>query len=86
MLKDDYCTNSHYLPHTFLLKGRGMHFLNLGVKGLTTAEDLFLVSVRLQLCDIVTVMVTDNSVFFYRDNKRSTSLMYQLTPVKRIAF
>ena len=34
-LKDDYCTNSHYLIYTFLFKKVGrMYFLSLGVKGL----------------------------------------------------
>ena len=35
-MKDDCTTNSHYLMYTFLFRKVGrMHFLNLGVKGLT---------------------------------------------------
>ena len=38
-MKDDCTTNSHYLMHTFVFENVGrMHFLNLGVKGLTLSR------------------------------------------------
>ena len=40
-MKDDCTTNSHYLMHTFVFEKVGrMHFLNLGVKGLTGVKTI----------------------------------------------